>query len=202
MYLPLEYVKRYSVLTELYCSEEYINCEPEVLLEMIADADWGTSNYSGPNKERYIHTYNMFDNNYFAMHIISACFATAGFAGVWKYNKIVYEPDYDFSQALIGTNKLRVYPEMLKHIPFNTFYLDFSKNELFVYEGFFVQVKVYDTGVIRISSLPTESGYSHIPVHEYEGENPTAYADAFWIKPEMYSVDNGVYYLYKRFIIH
>ena len=78
MYLPLEYVKRYSVLTELYCSEEYINCEPEVLLEMIADADWGTSNYSGPNKERYIHTYNMFDNNYFAMHIISACFATAG----------------------------------------------------------------------------------------------------------------------------
>ena len=61
MYLPLEYVKRYSVLTELYCSEEYINCEPEVLLEMIADADWGTSNYSGPNKERYIHTYNMFD---------------------------------------------------------------------------------------------------------------------------------------------
>lgn len=28
MYLPLEYVKRYSVLTELYCSEEYINCEP------------------------------------------------------------------------------------------------------------------------------------------------------------------------------
>ena len=53
MYLPLEYVKRYSVLTELYCSEEYINCEPEVLLEMIADADWGTSNYSGPNKERY-----------------------------------------------------------------------------------------------------------------------------------------------------
>lgn len=61
------------------------------------------------------------------MHIISACFATAGFAGVWKYNKIVYEPDYDFSQALIGTNKLRVYPEMLKHIPFNTFYLDFSK---------------------------------------------------------------------------
>ena len=194
MYLPLEYVKRYSVLTELYCSEEYINCEPEVLLEMIADADWGTSNYSGPNKERYIHTYNMFDNNYFAMHIISACFATAGFAGVWKYNKIIYEPDYDFSQALIGTNKLRVYPEMLKHIPFNTFYLDFSKNELFVYEGFFVQVKVYDTGVIRISSLPTESGYSHIPVHEYEGENPTAYADAFWIKPEMYSVDNGVYY--------
>ena len=88
MYLPLEYVKRYSVLTELYCSEEYINCEPEVLLEMIADADWGTSNYSGPNKERYIHTYNMFDNNYFAMHIISACFATAGFAGVWKYNDV------------------------------------------------------------------------------------------------------------------
>lgn len=56
MYLPLEYVKRYSVLTELYCSEEYINCEPEVLLEMIADADWGTSNYSGQiKKDIFIH---------------------------------------------------------------------------------------------------------------------------------------------------
>lgn len=42
MYLPLEYVKRYSVLTELYCSEEYINCEPEVLLEMITSLDKGT----------------------------------------------------------------------------------------------------------------------------------------------------------------
>ena len=25
MYLPLEYVKRYSVLTELYCSEESVS---------------------------------------------------------------------------------------------------------------------------------------------------------------------------------
>ena len=33
---------------------------------------------------------------------------------------------------------------MIKHIPFNTFYLDFSKNALFEYEGFFVQVKAYD----------------------------------------------------------
>ena len=46
MYLPLEYVKRYSVLTELYCSEEYINCEPEVLLEMIADADWRSEEHT------------------------------------------------------------------------------------------------------------------------------------------------------------
>ena len=45
------------------------------------------------------------------MHVLSACFAVAGFAGIWKYNKVVYEPDYDFSKALLGTNKLRVYPE-------------------------------------------------------------------------------------------
>lgn len=193
MYLPLEYVNRYSVLTDLYCSEEYCNCESEVLLEMISDTNWGTEFYSGPNKERYIFTYNMFSNNYFAMHTASACFAAAGFAGIWKYNKVVYEPDYDFSQALLGTNKLRVYPEMIKCIPFNTFYLDFSKNRLFEYEGFFVQVKVYDTGAIRISTLPTEKGYSYIPLYEYEQE-PTAYADAFWINPEMFSVENSIYY--------
>lgn len=82
---------------------------------------------------------------------------------------------------------------MIKYIPFNTFYLDFSQNELFAYEGFFVQVKVYDKGAIRLSSLPTEKGYSHIPVHEYE-HTPTAYADAFWISPEMFSVENGISY--------
>ena len=37
MYLPLAYVDRYSVLTDLYCSEEYSDCEPEVLLDMISD---------------------------------------------------------------------------------------------------------------------------------------------------------------------
>ena len=153
MYLPLAYVNRYSDLTQLYCSKEYSDCEPEVLLEMISDTNWGTDLYSGPNKERYIYTYNMMDNNFFIMHKISACFAVAGFSGIWKYNKVVYEPDFDFSQALLNTNKLRVYPEMIRHIPFDTFYLDFSKNGLFEYEGFFVQVKVYDTGALRIVSL-------------------------------------------------
>lgn len=193
MYLPLAYVNRYSDLTQLYCSKEYSDCEPEVLLEMISDTNWGTDLYSGPNKERYIYTYNMMDNNFFIMHKISACFAVAGFSGIWKYNKVVYEPDFDFSQALLNTNKLRVYPEMIRHIPFDTFYLDFSKNGLFEYEGFFVQVKVYDTGALRIVSLPTEKNYSNIPLDEYEQE-PTAYADAFWIKPEMLDVENEICY--------
>lgn len=193
MYLPLGYIERYSILTDIYCDEDHCDCEPEMLLEMISDKEWGTELYSGPNKGRYDYTYNMFGNNYIYMHIASACFAVAGFTGVWKYNKIVYEPDYDFSQALLGTNKLRVYPEMIKHIPFNTFYLDFSKNGLFEYEGFFVQVKVYDTGAIRLLSFPTERAYSNIPVHDYD-DTPTAYADTFWITPEMFSIENGIYY--------
>lgn len=193
MYLPLAYVERYSVLTDLYCSEEYSDCEPEVLLEMISDEDWGKDSYSGANKEKYMFTYNMMDRNFFSMHGLSACFAVAGFVGIWKFNKEVYEPDYDFSKALLETKKLRVYPEMIRHLPFNTFYLDFSKNELFVYEGFFVQVKIYDNGSIRISSLPTEKDYSHIPVNEEE-QVPTAFADAFWLNAENFSVDNGKYY--------
>lgn len=193
MYLPLAYVNRYSYLTDLYCSKEYSDCEPDILLEMISDTNWGTELYSGPNKEKYFNTLDMFHQNFFEMHIVSACFAVAGFVGIWKYNKVVYEPDYDFSEALLSTNKLRVYPKMIKHLPFNVFYLDFSKDGLFAYEGFFVQVKVYDTGAIRISSLPTERGYSYIPLHEYEQE-PTVYADTFWINPEMFSMENDIYY--------
>lgn len=193
MYLPLAYVERYSVLTDLYCDKEHCECKPEILLEMISDVNWGTTKYSGPNRKKYFFTLNMFSNDFFEMHTVSACFAVAGFVGIWKYNKVVYEPDYEFSQAILGTNKLRVYPELIKRLPFNIFYLDFSKNGLFAYDGFFVQVKVYDTGAIRISSLPTESEYSHIPLNEYEQE-PTAYADAFWITPNMFSVENGIYY--------
>lgn len=203
MYLPLAYVDRYSVLTDLYCGKERCDCEPEILLDMISDEKWGTEEYSGPNKEKYIFTYNMMDNNYFIMHAISACFAVAGFSGIWKYNKVVYEPDYDFSKELLCTNRLRVYPELIKHIPFNTFYLDFSKNDLFEYAGFFVQVKVYETGAIRIVTLPTEYNFSDIPIDE-DKLNPTAYADVFWINPEKFSVENGMCYfdfdLYKDLI--
>ena len=193
MYLPLGYVHRFSELTDLYCSEKRCNCDPDVLIDMISDLNWGKDTYTGPNKEKYFYTYNMFQRNYLEMHIASSSFAAAGFTGVWKYNKVVYEPDYDFSKALMGTNRLRVYSKMIKHLPFNTFYLDFSKNELFEYEGFFVQVKVYDTGAIRIASLPTEKGYSHIPVNEYE-QPPTVFADVFWITPEMLSIDQGMEY--------
>lgn len=195
MYLPLAYINRYSLLTELYCDEEHLNCNPEMLIEMTSDDNWGTDLYSGPNRERYMNLYNMFDRKFFSMHAVSACCAAAGFTGVWKNNKMVYEPDYEFSQALLETNKLRVYPEMIKHIPFNTFYLDFSKNALFTYEGFFVQVKVYDTGAIRISSLPTEKNYSHIPaLNEGYEESITAYADSFFIESEMLNVENDTYY--------
>lgn len=193
MYLPLAYIERYSVLTELYCSQERCDCEPEILLDMISDKYWGTEKYSGLNKEKYFSTFDMMNKNFWGMHIISACFAVAGFSGIWKYNKVVYETDYDFSKALLGTKKLRVYPELIKHIPFDTFYLDFSKNGLFDYEGFFVQVKVYDTGTIRIVSLPTEKNFSNIPVGEFK-TNPSVYADAFWISYEKFSVENGMYY--------
>ena len=40
MYLPLAYINRYSLLTELYCDEEHLNCNPEMLIEMISDDNW------------------------------------------------------------------------------------------------------------------------------------------------------------------
>ena len=78
MYLPLAYINRYSLLTELYCDEEHLNCNPEMLIEMISDDNWGTDLYSGPNRERYMNLYNMFDRKFFSMHAVSACCAAAG----------------------------------------------------------------------------------------------------------------------------
>lgn len=193
MYLPLGYVKRFDKLTDLYCSKERCDCEPEVLLDMISDENWGKDNYKGPNREKYGYIYNEFSGNFFEMHEVSACFAAAGFCGIWKYNKIVYEPDYDFSNELIGTKKLRVYPDLIKHLPFNTFYLDFSKNSLFEYEGFFVQIKKYETGAIRIAYLPTEKNFSYIPVEEYKN-TPTAYMDVFWITPDKLRTEYNISY--------
>ena len=40
MYLPLAYINRYSLLTELYCDEEHLNCNPEMLIEMTSDDNW------------------------------------------------------------------------------------------------------------------------------------------------------------------
>lgn len=192
-YLPLAYVERYENLTDIYCSKGHFDCEPDVLLDMIADEKWGESDYSGPNIQGYKLMFETAKNNFLMMHKASPGFAVAGFSGIWKYNKTVYEPDYDFSQALVQTPKLRVYPHMIKHLPFNTFYLDFSKNQLFQYSGFFVNVKVFDSGTIRIVSLPTESNFSYIPLENYE-RDPTVYADAFWIKSEMINTENGMPY--------
>ena len=68
MYLPLAYVNRYSLLTDLYCDEEHFNCTPEELIEMISDDNWGTEFYSGVNRDRYMGLYNMFEKSFFPMH--------------------------------------------------------------------------------------------------------------------------------------
>ena len=68
-----------------------------------------------------------------------------------------------------------------------------AKNQLFQYSVFFVNVKVFDSGTIRIVSLPTESNFSYIPLENYE-RDPTVYADAFWIKSEMINTENGMPY--------
>lgn len=52
---------------------------------------------------------------------------------------------------------------------------------------------MYSTGAIRISSLPTENDYSYIPLDDYVKE-PTAYADAFWLKPDMFNIENDMRY--------
>ncbi len=85
-YLPLAYVERYENLTDIYCSKGHFDCEPDVLLDMIADEKWGESDYSGPNIQGYKLMFETAKNNFLMMHKASPCFAVAGFQ---EYGNII-----------------------------------------------------------------------------------------------------------------
>lgn len=69
---------------------------------------------------------------------------------LWSRSKQVYEPDSTFTEVLLHTNSIRVFPSLLRRIPFKDFYIDLSKNENFKSEGIFVCARVYDNDEIRI----------------------------------------------------
>ena len=45
---------------------------------------------------------------------------------IWEHNKQVYKPDKDFIDALLGSEKISVTPEMFKHLPSEVYYIDLS----------------------------------------------------------------------------
>ena len=45
----------------------------------------------------------------------------------WAESKQIYEFDPDFAEALIDTKELKIYPEIVSHLPYDTFYMDLRK---------------------------------------------------------------------------
>lgn len=74
-----------------------------------------------------------------------------GVVAKWSESKQVYKFDRDFAMELSKTDGLKLYPEVLRHLPFDTFYLDFDGMEEFKpFDGMFVSVKVFDNDDLRI----------------------------------------------------
>lgn len=58
----------------------------------------------------------------------------------WGQNKQVYKFDKEFAQILIATDKLKLYRDILDHLPYNTFYIDLSQVDIPCVHGEFVTV--------------------------------------------------------------
>lgn len=59
---------------------------------------------------------------------------------LWAANKQVFKFDKSFTEALFNTDKLKIYEDILEHIPYNVFYIDLSASCIKNVEGIFVHV--------------------------------------------------------------
>lgn len=193
-YLPLQYVDRFESLADYYCSK--MDCSTDILLDLIGDEGWVYDEYTGNYQQKYecINNGKHFAPEY--MLAMRASISAAALTKIWSFHKEVYEPDPDFSKALVDTETLRVMPRLMEHLPFNTFYIDFSKSDLFVYSGFFVNVKILDDKSIRIISLPVDDCYGTPSLEEAVDLEvlevcPDEIPDVFWIKSTKFADENG-----------
>lgn len=70
----------------------------------------------------------------------------------WSKSKQVYKFDDDFVKELVRTDGMRIYPDMLRHLPWNVFYIDFDGADMFrPFDGGFVSVIVEDNDDIYLT---------------------------------------------------
>lgn len=193
-YLPLQYVERFESLADYYCGKDALDCTADVLLDLIGDEGWVYDEYTGNHRKKYEY---INEGRYFApeyMLAMRAKISVAALTKIWSFHKAVYEPDPDFSKALVDTESLRIMPYLIEHLPFNNFYVDSSKNDLFLYSGFFVNVKMVDDKSLRIISLPVDNcnGTSNLKEAARMRDCPDAIPDVFWVKRKEFKVENGI----------
>ena len=69
----------------------------------------------------------------------------------WSRNRQVYEFDADFARELANTRELSLYPEILRRLPYDTFYLEHGGIEEFSpVNGVFVNIRVFNDGGMEV----------------------------------------------------
>lgn len=98
---------------------------------------------------------------------------------IWKKNKQVYKFDKEFAKILIGTEKLKLYKDILEHLPFSTFYIDLSELQIPNVYGQFVSVyRNYDedtfTIIVYVLAEADNTGlllYSHYSTVHFQDDS-------------------------------
>lgn len=163
VYLPLAYAIEneesglIGIMRMVGLDEEIPEVTGENCLAMCSDPTFYTQKYRGPMKKTHdqiimnsqISTTFFGNNN--PRNEWKDVLSMYGVIDKWSRSKQVYKFDRDFALELSKTEGLKIYPEILRRLPYSTFYLDFSEIPEFTpFDGMFVDVTVFDNDDIRI----------------------------------------------------
>lgn len=174
--------------------EELKSATAEDLMDMCNDPRFLTKAYRGPSPQ--IHQFlesnedikkvfkEMQDGNASDYRSdIKDMISMNALLDIWSQNKQVYEFDPDFMSALSKTDHLKLYPSLLRRLPYNTFYIDFTKYDRFQpFCGAFIHimVKENDDVIIMVHRIIGDifyTCYTFLTEKERSCENGISYYD-------------------------
>ena len=154
-------------LANIAIQNEIQELEPNKLIQMVFSPNFFTPDYNGPfqivHKWLYMNSSVIRATNEKEIKRKSKdLFSMAAVVELFRQHKQVYEFDSEFVSALSKTDNIKLYPSLLRRLPYNTFYFDFSNIKNFhPFEGMFVHVKVEsDDSVLLLGYRVFNGGYN------------------------------------------
>lgn len=127
---------------------------------------------------------------------------------LWRRGMISYKPNSDFIKVLKANEIMKVYPDVIRKIPVNDFYINLSDDDSFLIDGILVSVRVYNddirilymtcdskdnSKVVDIIDFTTEVDPMHNLAKEVElteEEKHIIRLDRFWIEKKGWSLED------------
>ena len=118
-------------LANIAIQNEIQELEPNKLIQMVFSPNFFTPDYNGPfqivHKWLYMNSSVIRATNEKEIKRKSKdLFSMAAVVELFRQHKQVYEFDSEFVSALSKTDNIKLYPSLLRRLPYNTFYFDFS----------------------------------------------------------------------------